>query len=105
MRTSPHANVQIIAENAVELVRALKRAPGKGIWLCGGADLATTLFAEDLIDEIILKMNPVLFGSGISLFSGVIEETELELIASQVYRNSYLVLQYRVKPGSRSPEN
>jgi dihydrofolate reductase len=44
--------------------------PGKDIYLCGGADLATTLFAENLIDEIILKLNPLLFGSGIPLFSG-----------------------------------
>jgi dihydrofolate reductase len=98
MHESPDPNVEIIAENAVELVRELKQGTGKDIWLCGGADLATTLFAERLIDEIILKVNPVLFGSGISLFSSAIQDSELELIDSQVYRNSYLVLRYRVKP-------
>jgi dihydrofolate reductase len=97
MPSSPDPNVTIVAENMVELVRELKRAGGKGIWLCGGADIARTLFAEDLIDEIVLKMNPVVFGTGLSLFGGVIPETELELIDCRVYRSSYLVLHYRIK--------
>jgi dihydrofolate reductase len=97
MRSSPDPNVAIVAENMVELVRKLKQAEGKGVWLCGGADIARTLIAEGLIDEIVLKMNPVVFGTGISLFCGVIPETELGLIDCQVYRSSYLVLRYRVK--------
>jgi dihydrofolate reductase len=102
MQASPDPNVKIVAENMVQLVRELKRQEGKGIWLVGGADIATTLLNEDLIDEIILKVNPVLFGSGISLFVGVIPETELELLDSRVYLGSYLVLRYRVKQGFAS---
>jgi dihydrofolate reductase len=97
MSESPDKNVKIVSEKAIELVRELKRGTEKDIWLCGGADLATELFAENLIDEIILKVNPVLFGSGISLFSGEVKQTELELIESKTYRNSYMVLRYRVK--------
>jgi dihydrofolate reductase len=100
MKESPDTNVAIVSEHAIELVRALKQGTGKDIWLCGGADLATTLLAENLLDEIILKVNPVLFGAGIPLFSGTVKQTELELIESQTYRNSYLVLHYRVKHGS-----
>jgi dihydrofolate reductase len=103
MQASPDPNVEIIAENMVELVRELKQGEGKGIWLVGGADIASTLLAEHLIGEIILKVNPVLFGSGIPLFSGVIPETELELLDSRVYRNGYLVLRYRVKPECAAP--
>ena len=47
--------------------------------------LATALFAADLIDEIILKVNPVLFGAGIPLFSSPLPQTELELIDSKLY--------------------
>src|SRR5579871_6440815 len=46
MHASPDPNVKIVAENAIDLVRELKRGAGRGIWLCGGADLASTLFAE-----------------------------------------------------------
>ncbi len=97
MKESPDKNVVIVSEQAIDLVRALKRGAGKGIWLCGGAELATTLLAEGLLDEIILKVNPILFGAGIALFSRAIKQAELELIESKTYSNSYLVLHYRVK--------
>ena len=101
LKESPDKNVEIISEGAVELVRELKQeGAGKDIWLCGGAELATTLLEEKLIDEIILKVNPVLFGSGISLFSRQVAQTELELVESKVYRNSYMVLRHRVSYGS-----
>ena len=97
MSKSLDENVELVSENAVELVTSLKNETGKGIWLCGGADLATTLFAHQLIDQLILKINPFLMGSGIPLFSGVIQQTALELVNSNIYENGVLLLHYRVK--------
>lgn len=67
MKASPDVNVTLVSENIVELVRELKNETGKDIYLCGGAELATMLFEGKLIDEVVLKLNPVLFGSGIPL--------------------------------------
>lgn len=75
LKESPDKNVELVSGDAIALVRELKTQTGKDIWLCGGSDLATTLFPE--IDEMILKVNPILLGSGIPLFSGVIKETDL----------------------------
>ncbi|HAA26574.1 MAG TPA: dihydrofolate reductase [Cyanobacteria bacterium UBA8553] len=97
MKESPDEHVEIVSENIVELVKALKNEPGKDIYLCGGAELATTLFTAHLIDEIILKLNPVLFGSGIPLFSEAIQQTALELTDSKIYQNGVVLLFYRVK--------
>ncbi|MBD2732042.1 dihydrofolate reductase [Nostoc sp. FACHB-892] len=97
MLQSPNENVELVSENAVELVKSLKSETLKGIWLCGGADLATTLFAHKLIDQLILKINPFLMGSGIPLFSGVIGQTALELANSNIYENGVVLLHYRVK--------
>jgi dihydrofolate reductase len=97
MEKSPDENVELVCENAVELVTRLKGQTGKGIWLCGGANLATMLFAHNLIDQLILKVNPFLMGSGISLFSGVIPQTALEVTNTRLYDNGVLMLHYRVR--------
>lgn len=97
MNESPDESVELVSDNAVEFVTTLKKGPGKGIWLCGGGNLATTLFANNLIDQIILKVNPFLMGAGISLFSGIIQQTALELTNSKIYENGVLFLYYRVK--------
>ncbi|MDJ0797658.1 MAG: dihydrofolate reductase family protein [Calothrix sp. MO_167.B12] len=97
IKESPDENVELVGENAVGLVKSLKNQVGKGIWLCGGGDLATTFFANNLIDKLILKVNPFLMGSGIPLFSGVIQQTALELIDRKIYGNGVVVLHYRVE--------
>lgn len=95
MKASPDRNVELISENAVGLVRELKQETGKDIWLCGGGDLAATIFSE--IDEMIVKLNPVVIGSGIPLFSRAIDSTNLELTDRKIYSNDFLLLHYRLQ--------
>lgn len=95
LKESPDQNVELVSTNPIALVRALKQQSGKDIWLCGGGDLATTLFSE--IDEMILKVHPILLGRGIPLFSGVIQETLLELTNSKIYNNGFMLLYYQMK--------
>lgn len=50
----------------VATVRELKAEEGAGIWLAGGGALAASLVDE--IDRLILKINPLVLGSGIRIF-------------------------------------
>jgi dihydrofolate reductase len=97
MAKSPDDAVELISDNAIEVVTRLKQESGKGIWLCGGGNLATTLFNNHLIDQLILKVNPFLMGSGIPLFADVIQQTALELTNQKIYNNGVLLLYYKVK--------
>ena len=97
MDKSPDENVELVSDNIFEFVRELKKGTGKDIYLCGGAELATSLFKEKLIDEIILKLNPVVFGTGLPLFSETIKHGALELLDSKVYANGVALLRYQVK--------
>lgn len=96
MEEDPDPEVELVSENVSSFVRALKEGTGKDIYLCGGAELAGALFAEGLVDELVLKLNPVLFGSGVPLFSGTIDPTDLELADSTIYENGVALLHYRV---------
>lgn len=95
MQRSPDPDVRLVSEDAVGFVRGLKRQAGKDVWLCGGGELAFRLFAE--IDELILKVNPILLGAGIPLFAGEVEQTSLDLIDSKVYANGCMWHRYRRK--------
>jgi dihydrofolate reductase len=98
MTASPDPNVRLVSGNAAEFVRGLKATPGGPIWLCGAGELATTLFAENLIDEVLLKLNPLLLGSGIPLLTSIGRHIELQLTENQIFDNGVLLLRYRVKP-------
>ena len=56
------------AQNPCQLVRELRRYPGKRIWVCGGAGLSRQLMEADLIDVYDISLIPVLLGGGIRLF-------------------------------------
>jgi dihydrofolate reductase len=97
MAKSPDVNVELVSNNIFEFVKELKAGKGKDIYLCGGANLAAKLLEEGLIDEIVVKLNPVVFGTGIPLFSETTKQAALELTESKVYQNSVMLLYYRVK--------
>ena len=85
LKQSPNARLQIVSENPVGFVEDLKKRPGRDIYLCGGADLSATLLAANLIDEIVVKLNPLLIGSGVPLFPRIGEPADLELFDSKRY--------------------
>jgi dihydrofolate reductase len=97
MGESPHEDVTLVSEDAAGLVGELKAERGKDIWLAGGSTLAASLFSEGLVDELILKVNPVVLGSGIPLFSGDVDSTRLELADGETYSGGVTLLRYRVK--------
>lgn len=60
--------VEIVTTDPVARVRELKVEDGLDIWLVGGGTLAHALLPE--IDQLVLKINPSVIGSGIPLFAG-----------------------------------
>jgi dihydrofolate reductase len=97
MKNAPDEDVQIISENGAQFVRNLKSEAGKDIWLMGGGELARSLFAENLVDEISLNIHPVLLGSGIALFPEIGRQLDLELTDCKAHANGCVQVAYRVK--------
>jgi len=87
---------ELIRDDAGEFVRSLKKKPGKGICLLGGGELARSLFAEDVIDEVGLNIHPTLLGGGYPLFPDIGKRVRLELIENRTIDGGCVLASYRV---------
>lgn len=98
-RTTQGANdhVEFVQGNIVEFIDHLKNSEGKDIWIVGGGDLLTSFIKEDLIDEYIITIAPVIIGKGIPLFNKQDTEIDLELKSVRQF-NQFVELHY-VKAG------
>ena len=95
----------LVSEDAGEFVRRLKEQPGKGICVMGGGELAQSLFAAGVIDEVGLNVHPILLGSGVPFFRDAGRRISLVLAESKVIDGGCVLSTYRVgKPGSGKGE-
>lgn len=108
----PHADKEtyIITRNAREdegkrhfytgdlkqLVAELKSRGGKNIYCDGGAEIVNLMLNQNLIDEIILSVVPVILGDGRPLFKNGLPKSELTLLNSQSYASGLVQLHYQI---------
>lgn len=78
-------------------VRRIKTAPGKDIWLFGGANLTASLMSLGLVDEMMLAVHPIILGSGKRLFDKSSGRIPLTLTDTKIYSSGLLMLTYDVK--------
>ncbi|CAN5507532.1 dihydrofolate reductase family protein [soil metagenome] len=87
-------NSRLIKENIPGEIHKLKQQAGKDMVLFGGADIATTLIGEGLIDEYQIIINPVVLRKGKPLFKGLQKGFKLNLIKSKSFNSGNVVLNY-----------
>lgn len=89
--------IRVTNADASEVVAALKKQPGRDIWLFGGGTLFRSLLDAGLVDTVEVALMPVLLGSGIPLLPPG-ASTRLELVDRKVLPASGIVmLSYRVR--------
>jgi dihydrofolate reductase len=87
------APVRITAEDPVAVVRELKQRATRDIWLCGGGALAGAL--AGVIDEVVVKVNPVLAGAGLPMVDGAFRARALVLGDVRRFESGVVWLTYR----------
>jgi len=78
-----------------KLVRDLKSKPGKHIFCDGGAEIVNGLLKQDLIDELIISVIPVLVGEGTRLFNDGRPEQRLQLAGVKTFDTGLVQQHYR----------
>lgn len=77
-------------------IAALKRQPGKDIYLMGGAQLTAGLIDAGLVDEIRLIVYPLIAGPGKALFATTERRHRLDLAKVQQLQGGKLSLVYAI---------
>ena len=83
--------------NLSELISTLKSNEGQNIFCDGGAETVHRFLLNNLFDEIIISIIPVLLGDGIRLFNESFQEKKLQLIQSKSFEKGLVQLHYRVR--------
>jgi dihydrofolate reductase len=94
-RTLEHAgwHTTIVREVVPAEIEALKAGPGGDLAL-GGADLAASFLAHDLVDAYQIYVHPVLVGRGTPLFKERDALTRLRLTSTRTFGNGVVELRY-----------
>ncbi len=92
--TSAWRNSTLISSNVAEAVREIKQQPGKNILIDGSSVLIHTLVPENLVDEYILHVYPLVLGGGKRLFPAG-KRLNLKLIESQALPTGVVFQRYQ----------
>lgn len=89
-------NAELVSGELGDAVRQLKQVPGNGLFV-GGVRLPMALAKLGLIDEYEFVVHPRLVGHGPTLFAGLSEYVDLELVDLAEYPSGAVALRYRPK--------
>lgn len=94
-------NAQLITENVVDEIAALKQQSGEDILLSGSGELLHTLMQHDLVDEYRIWIHPIVVGSGTPLFTSESEPTALQLVETETTHAGVVILHYQPADGKQ----
>lgn len=97
-------NCIFINDNVIEELKKLKNHDGPDMQVYGSANLIQTLLAQDLVDELWLKIFPITLGKGKRLFGEGTIPAAFKLMDSKISPSGVIFANYKragkVKTGS-----
>jgi dihydrofolate reductase len=88
-------NTTLIKGDLLTEVRRMKQKPGNGMAILGSGSIVSQLARAGLIDEYQVVVNPIVLGSGRTMFESVHKRVNLGLVATRAFRNGNVYLCYR----------
>lgn len=90
-------NVESVSGEITEFVYQLRKNTDQDIWLVGGSQLIKIFLNENLVQDLIVFVVPIILGSGIPLFGHIGKEVKLRSGKVERYENGLVRLEYKVK--------
>lgn len=102
MTETTWTNTHIIHQDLLGQMQKLKNEAKTDIVILGSGSIVTQLALTDVIDEYQFVYNPIILGSGRTLFDGVHENRYLKLLESRSFENGKVYIRYKAL---RNPKN
>lgn len=83
--TGNNVYVEFVLGDVVIFTRNLQHQAGENIWLVGGSGLLDQFLKENLVDEFIITVAPIILGKGIPLFKKDNPRLQLSLKGSKQF--------------------
>lgn len=91
---TPEWEHTVASTDLVAKMTELKSQDGKDIAVLGSSHLGKRMLEANLLDEVRIMINPVLIGSGSTLFEGL--SKRLTLLSTRTFENGNVLLTYTV---------
>jgi dihydrofolate reductase len=94
---SLHWNNSIqIKDNTLKAITQLKQQPGKEIMIYGSGKLVSSLLQNNLIDQCMLWVHPVILGNGRPLFGTIKKHIKTRLAGVRSFNSGVVIIQYDI---------
>jgi dihydrofolate reductase len=95
LRDPAWQNTHVIEGDLETAVRGLKAQPGRELQVHGSGELLRWLLERDLVDELNLRIYPVVLGDGRRLFPEKGQSHKLELVESRTVPSGVTLQTFR----------
>ena len=79
---------------SLERIHSIKQAASTDIYLCGGGEFAGWLLEHELIEQLKLKLNPIILGDGVRLFGSSKKRAKWNLVETATFDDGLKILTY-----------
>lgn len=79
---------------SVERVKEIKNTSSSDVYLCGGGQFAGWLLEHGLIDQLKLKVNPIVLGEGTKLFGDSKATAKWKVIDTECFQDGIQILTF-----------
>lgn len=88
-------NTTLVKGDPAAAVRKMKNTPGPDMAILGSGTIVSQLAQAGLIDEFLIVVNPIVLGTGRTLFAGAKEKLNLKLTQTRAFGNGNVLLCYQ----------
>lgn len=86
-----------IEKLSIDRVKEIKRSAETDVYLCGGGEFAGWLLDNGQIDQLKLKLNPIILGDGVRLFGNSKTKAKWNLKETEAFDDGLKILTYEIE--------